>query len=285
LESELFGHRKGAFTGAIHDKKGLFQEADGGTLFLDEIGSMPALLQSRLLRVLQDHEVRRVGDNTPIYVNVRVLAATNAPLEQRIKDGSFREDLYYRLNVIPLHLPSLRERREDIPLMVAHFLKNKVNPRSGEVFQVTRQVMETLCAYSWPGNVRELENAIERACVLCEGTIIQVSDLPVALQACASQNKTTPASGIFDSPSSEPRLDFPKALYPLHAAANPKVNSTANANTFTPLEPLRNFLREQELAYLQRALAQTGGDKEKAAELLGISLATLYRKLAGDEPG
>jgi two-component system, NtrC family, response regulator AtoC len=284
LESELFGHRKGAFTGAINDKKGLFQEAEGGTIFLDEIGSMPALLQSRLLRVLQDHEVRRVGDNTPIYVNVRVLAATNAPLEQKIRDGSFREDLYYRLNVIPLHLPSLRERRDDIPLMVAHFLKNKINPRSGEPFQVTRQVMDTLCAYSWPGNVRELENVIERACVLCEGNIIQVSDLPPALQACApTLVASVPSAGI--AASSPIELPSGKTLYPLRDMTQPKTNSSPSANAFTALEPLKNFLREQELNYLQRALAQTGGDKEKAAELLGISLATLYRKLAGDEAG
>jgi len=284
LESELFGHRKGAFTGAIHDKKGLFQEADGGTILLDEIGSMPALLQSRLLRVLQDQEVRRVGDNTPIYVNVRVLAATNAPLEQKLKDGSFREDLYYRLNVIPLRLPSLRDRREDIPLMVAHFLKNKINPRNGELFQVTRQVMETLCAYSWPGNVRELENVIERTCVLCEGSVIQVSDLPVALQTCApSREELAPSTGI--AASSTVESQSPKALYPLRPIAQPTVNSIVNANAFTTLEPLKNFLREQELTYLQRALAQTGGDKEKAAELLGISLATLYRKLAGDDTG
>src|SRR5436309_7122986 len=156
LESELFGHRKGAFTGAIYDKKGLFQEADGGTIFLDEIGSMPAALQSRLLRVLQDCEVRRVGDNTPLYVNVRVLAATNAPLEKKLKDGTFREDLYYRLNVIPITLPPLRERREDIPLIAAHFIRTKINTPGGPTFGLTRQVMEALCAYDWPGNVREL---------------------------------------------------------------------------------------------------------------------------------
>src|SRR5882724_6610791 len=127
LESELFGHRRGAFTGAINDKKGLFQEADGGTIFMDEIGSMSPMLQSRLLRVLQEREVRRIGDNTSILVNVRVLAASNEPLEKKIKDGTFREDLYYRLNVIPIQLPSLRERRDDIPLLVVHFLKGKMN--------------------------------------------------------------------------------------------------------------------------------------------------------------
>ena len=144
LESELFGHCKGAFTGAINDKKGLFQEADGGTIFLDEIGSMPPVLQSRLLRVLQEKEVRRVGDNVPISVNVRVLAATNEPLEKRLKDGTFREDLYYRLNVIPINLPSLRERREDIPVLTMHFLRNKVNPRTGKLYQITRKALDVL---------------------------------------------------------------------------------------------------------------------------------------------
>src|SRR6266542_3354308 len=182
LESELFGHRRGAFTGAISDKKGLFQEADGGTIFLDEVGSMSPLLQSRLLRVLQEREVRRVGENTPIYVNVRVVAATNEPLEERIKEGTFREDLYYRLNVIPIHLPSLSERRDDIPLLVSHFLHNKVHARTGKPFQITRQAMDVLGAHQWPGNVRELENAIERACALCEDSVIRVTDLPPAFQ-------------------------------------------------------------------------------------------------------
>src|SRR5712671_4368745 len=185
LESELFGHRKGSFTGAIYDKKGLFEEADGGTIFLDEIGCMPLLLQSRLLRVLQDREVRRVGDNTSLYVNVRVLAATNAPLEQRIKDGTFREDLYYRLNVIPIMLPSLRERREDIPLIVAHYIRTKINAPSGQTFGLTKQVMDALCAYDWPGNVRELENVLQRGCALCEKNIVQLADLPPAIQAGA----------------------------------------------------------------------------------------------------
>src|SRR5437899_9989591 len=155
LESVLFGHRRGSFTGAINDKKGLFQEADGGTIFLDEVGSMSAMLQSRLLRVLQEREVRRVGDNTPIFVNVRVVAAANEPLEKKIKEGAFREDLYYRLNVIPIQLPALRERREDIPLLVAHFLKGKAHSRTGKPFQITRQAMEVLCAHHWPGNLRE----------------------------------------------------------------------------------------------------------------------------------
>src|SRR6266705_3026519 len=155
LESELFGHKRGAFTGAFTDKKGLFQEADGGTIFLDEVGSMSPMLQSRLLRVLQEREVRRVGDNVPVYVNVRVVAATNEPLEKRIKEGTFREDLYYRLNVIPIHLPSLAERRDDIPLLVKHFLEDKTGPRTNRPFRISQQAMEILCAYDWPGNVRE----------------------------------------------------------------------------------------------------------------------------------
>ena len=156
LESELFGHRKGAFTGAITDKKGLFQEADGGTIFLDEIGTMPPVLQSRLLRVLQEREVRRVGDNTAVSVNVRVVAATNESLEKRIKEGTFREDLFYWLNVIPITLPPLRERVDDIPLLVSHFMRDKINPRTGSRYQITRQAMELLSAHYWPGNVREL---------------------------------------------------------------------------------------------------------------------------------
>src|SRR6266851_5161130 len=215
LESELFGHRKGAFTGAVVDKRGLFEEADGGTIFLDEIGSMPSLLQSRLLRVLQDREVRRVGDNTPTYVNVRVLAATNAPLEKRIKDGTFREDLYYRLNVIPIQLPSLRERREDIPLIIAHFVRKKIQARTGETFQVTRPVMEALCAYDWPGNVRELENLIERACVLCGGNTIRLSDLPLALQAAASLRAAGTSSDLAATASPVVAGNAEEAVYPL----------------------------------------------------------------------
>ena len=284
LESELFGHRKGAFTGAIADKKGLFEEANGGTIFLDEIGSMPAVLQSRLLRVLQEKEVRRVGDNAPIYVNVRVLAATNAPLEKLIKAGSFREDLYYRLNVIPIYMPSLRERPDDIPLLVAHFLKNKVNAQTGQPFQVTRQAMETLCAYEWPGNVRELENIIERACVLCEENTIRTSDLPPGLQRFARPEELAAnqgAAAAAPSGPSAPPYRADEGIFPLNTPVEigiqpqPKISPQA-------LQPLKDFLRDQEVSYLNRILAQAGGDKEKTAELLGISIATLYRKLAGE---
>jgi DNA-binding NtrC family response regulator len=273
LESELFGHRRGAFTGAIQDKKGLFQEADGGTIFLDEIGSMSPMLQSRLLRVLQEREVRRVGDNMPVYVNVRVLAATNEPLEQLIKEGTFREDLYYRLNVIPIQLPSLRERRDDIPLLVMHFLRGKIHPQTGKPFRITRKAMDVLVAHEWPGNVRELENAIERACTLCESDVIQVMDLPPALPKLAAPDDAQEILEI------QPAPDFIAVSNP-GAPAGGGLMETAGS---FQLGSLKDFLREQELAYLNRALAQTGGDKEKAAELLGVSLATLYRKLAEGE--
>ncbi|MDB6123996.1 MAG: Fis family transcriptional regulator [Pedosphaera sp.] len=280
LESELFGHRKGAFTGAINDKKGLFQEADGGTIFLDEIGSMPPVLQSRLLRVLQEREVRRVGENVPTYINVRVVAATNEPLEERIKDGTFREDLYYRLNVISITMPSLRERRDDIPLLVSHFLKNKINPRSGQPVQITRQTMEVLTAHDWPGNVRELENAIERAATLCENNVIQVNDLPPSLLKALPQFSSTPAvSGeIAQLPMSN------TSATPLKSGtgAEGEMSALAQAGTGHPDLPLKDFLREQEVAYLNRTMALVGGDKEKAAILLGVSLATLYRKLSED---
>jgi DNA-binding NtrC family response regulator len=296
LESELFGHRRGAFTGALTDKKGLFQEADGGSIFLDEIGSMPAPLQSRLLRVLQDREVRRVGDNMPTYVNVRVLAATNEALEERIKEGTFREDLYYRLNVIPIQLPALRERREDIPLLVASFLREKVNPHTGEPLQITREAMDVLVAQSWPGNVRELQNAVERASVLCEGGRISVGDLPPRLTGLTS----SPAGAAAGSAKAAGGTG--QDSYPLPGAAGPMLSGPATAvgaaslggaiptgRVGTGAAPppgafgsLKDYIRSQELNYLNRALSMTGGDKEKAAEVLGISLATLYRKLSDE---
>ena len=280
LESELFGHRRGAFTGAIADKKGLFQEADGGTIFLDEVGSMPPLLQSRLLRVLQEREVRRVGDNTPVYVNVRVVAAANEPLEKKIKEGAFREDLYYRLNVIPIQLPSLHERCDDIPLLVAHFLKGKVNPHTNKAFQVTRQAMEILTHYSWPGNVRQLENAIERAATLCEGDVIQTADLPSSVvEAVKAAHPTLEP----DTAAALPTLPE-TALYPLrNEIPNTEAAPNSAAHNLDSFQPLKTYMREQEQAHMNRALQHCEGDKEKAALLLGISLATLYRKLSGEE--
>jgi transcriptional regulator with PAS, ATPase and Fis domain len=276
LESELFGHRRGAFTGAINDKKGLFQEADGGTIFLDEIGSMPLLLQSRLLRVLQEREIRRVGDNTPVFVDVRVVAASNESLEKKIKDGTFREDLYYRLNVIPIPLPPLRERRDDIPLLVAHFLRSKSNSGSGRPFKITRQALEVLCAHDWPGNVRELENAIERAVTLCETATVHAGDLPPSL--IQKLNSTIAPEG------SQETAFLPKPPESSHSQAKIEPGKPfAPSNGGDALKPLKNHLHDQELVYIQRALELSGGDKEIAAQHLGVSLATLYRKLGGQD--
>ncbi|MBI3877541.1 MAG: sigma-54-dependent Fis family transcriptional regulator [Verrucomicrobia bacterium] len=275
LESELFGHRKGAFTGAINDKKGLFQEADSGTIFLDEVGSMSAVLQTRLLRVLQEREIRRVGDNVPILVNVRVIAATNEPLENKLKDGTFREDLYYRLNVISITLPPLRDRKDDIPLLLAHFLRSKITARSGNPCRITRRAAELLHEHDWPGNVRELENAIERAATLCEGEVIRVADLPPPLQKLAKP-------GADESEVLSPAGDIPAATaQPAKGAGDAAKQSAAPASTLNmPVGALKDFIQEQEASYINRAMAQAAGDKEKAAQLLGVSLATLYRKLA-----
>ena len=279
LESELFGHRKGAFTGAVNDKAGLFHEADGGTIFLDEIGSMSPLLQSRLLRVLQEREVRRVGDNIPTYINVRVLAATNEPLEKKIKDGTFREDLYYRLNVIAINLPSLRERKDDIPLLVAHFLKNKLT-RNGQPVRITRPALHALGLHEWPGNVRELENAIERAATLCENNLIQLYDLPPALVPDTLAAQTDGSADVAELPHTGDTSTSPRsvALAPPGGTAPPQTGVQPSDMS------LKDFLREQELAYLNRILALNGGDKEKTAIHLGVSLATLYRKLSEAEP-
>ncbi|HZL42568.1 MAG TPA: sigma-54 dependent transcriptional regulator [Verrucomicrobiae bacterium] len=279
LESELFGHRRGSFTGAIADKKGLFQEADGGTIFLDEVGSMSPLLQTRLLRVLQEREVRRVGDNVSVYVNVRVVAASNEPLEKKIAEGGFREDLYYRLNVIPITLPPLRHRREDIPLLVSHFLQSKTSARAGHAFQITRQAMDVLSAHDWPGNVRELENAIERAVALCDGEIVRVRDLPPRL---VQNPELLTADEDGKGAAALPAVSE-AALYSFDPDAEGRAGSDAALPPGEPLKPLKTFLRDQEAMYLNRALQSSGGDKQQAALLLGVSLATFYRKMAGDE--
>jgi two-component system response regulator AtoC len=256
LESELFGHRKSAFTGAAFDKVGLFQAADGGTIFLDEIGSMPLNLQSKLLRFLQDRELRRVGDTEPITVDVRVIAATNEPLETRIAEKTFRQDLYYRLNVVQIELPPLRERREDIALLAMHFLRIIAQRERVDCPRLTPAAMESLSAYHWPGNVRELQNLIERACLLSETAVIDADDLHRWL-APAPAAAAEAADG-----GAEP------VVPPRHAR----------------IIPLKEFIRQQEFAYIQRALAVTRSNKTRAAKLLGVSGATLHRKLVAGEP-
>ena len=186
LESELFGHTKGAFTGAIRDKIGKFEAANKGTIFLDEIGTMPMHLQTKLLRVLQEQEVERVGSNRPIKLDVRVISATNQNLEEEVKAGNFRDDLYYRLNVIPLNLPPLRERVEDILPLVRHFLRKNCKEMKRPMMTLSKDALEALEFYHWPGNVRELENIVERTVALTEGDQITLDDLPSAIRAGAS---------------------------------------------------------------------------------------------------
>jgi DNA-binding NtrC family response regulator len=243
LESELFGHKKGSFTGAVQDKAGLFEEAEGGTIFLDEIGSMEPQLQTKLLRVLQERVVRRVGDNRSTPIHVRVLAASNEPLVEKIKAGTFRQDLYYRLAVIPIEMPPLRERPEDIPLLVRHFLeRNAVQSRKVKEFHIEEETMRILCQYRWPGNVRELENAVERACALCEAGVLTPEDLPPHLR------------------------EIP------HGA-------TENGLSLPVGYTLADFTALQEKRYIEETIRFTGGTREVAARMLGISPATLYRKL------
>ncbi len=244
LESELFGHKKGAFTGAVADKRGLFEEANLGTIFLDEVNSMAPQLQTKLLRVLQEREVRRVGDNKSVPVNVRVVGATNEVLQGKMKDGSFREDLYYRLAVIPVEIPPLRERLEDVPLLVNHFLQKQAGVTGGEPKKIDPKAVDILCHYDYPGNVRELENAIERACALCEEDLILPSDLPPQIVAAAQGEKAE------------------------QAMASMPVGQT-----------LDEFIQQQERGYIDATLNQCGGSREKAASMLGISMATLYRKV------
>jgi two-component system, NtrC family, response regulator AtoC len=245
IESELFGHERGSFTGAIRAKEGLFQAADGGTIFLDEIGELPLDLQAKLLRVLQEKEVRPIGSSKPVKVDVRVIAATNRDLENAYKDGSFRKDLYFRLNVVTVHLPSLRERRSDIPLLAQYFL-DRYSP-DGQV-QITGDAMNVMARHDWPGNVRELENCIERAIALATRPVIDVEDLPPAMRSsegCHHSNGST---------------DF-----------DAKSNGADGANS--------HDLEEIERATIQRVFDEVQGDKVLAGKLLGISRATLYRKI------
>src|SRR5215469_16768368 len=238
MESELFGYEKGAFTGATKSKSGLFKAADGGTIFLDEIGELPLEMQAKLLRVLQEKEVRPVGSNERVSVDVRVIAATNRDLEAAYRGGTFRKDLYFRLNVVTVHLPALRDRRSDIPMLVHHFLDRYAR---GENLQVTPAAMKSLLGYDWPGNVRELENCIARAITLGDHRTIDVSDLPPAIRS--DQLSTLP----------------------------PSLENTSSLST--------TALAEMERMTILRVFEQANGDKALAGKMLGISRATLYRKL------
>ncbi len=193
LESELFGHVKGAFTGAIQDKAGRFEAAHGGTIFLDEIGDISPAIQAKLLRVLQDREFERVGSNRTLRVDVRILAATNQDLEAAVRNRRFREDLYYRLNVVPIYIPPLRERRQDIPPLIDHFLQKFSKENRKRIQGLTREARDALLKYDYPGNVRELENLIERAVVLCRGEVIGMGDLPLTFRAVEVEQEVPPS--------------------------------------------------------------------------------------------
>ncbi|MGE5358192.1 MAG: sigma-54-dependent transcriptional regulator [Bacteroidales bacterium] len=250
LEAEIFGHVRGAFTGAVANRPGRLEQANRGTLFLDEVGTMSTALQMKLLRVLQEREFERVGDTHPTRVDVRVIAATNSDLARMVAEGKFREDLFYRLNVIPIQLPALRERTEDIPVLVQHFLNKyarEMAPTPGgppKQMTVSQQAMRKLMSYNWPGNVRQLENAVERAVAL-SGTRSQIeaSDLPPEIQnveeAAGSREMALPDGG----------MDFTE------------------------------FIRQIERALIQQSLERTGGNKGQAARLLNLKRTTLVEKL------
>ncbi len=245
LESEMFGHERGAFTGASGPRHGLFSTADGGTIFLDEIGEMPLQLQAKLLRVLEDGIVRPVGSDRASKVDVRVIAASNSDLAGAIKKGAFREDLFYRLQVVPITIAPLRERRSDIPLLVEYFLGRMRARFPGRHWEVAQEAMVSLWSYDWPGNVRELENMVERLVILCEGSVIDSSLLPPNLAAAT------------------------------HCAADNHVPATLAEGGVN----LNAMVRELEGRMINEALRQTGGNKQAAARLLGLKRTTFSAKL------
>jgi transcriptional regulator with PAS, ATPase and Fis domain len=246
LESELFGHVKGAYTGAIKDRVGRFELAEGGTIFLDEIDAFTLALQVKLLRVLQDGEYERVGETKTRKANVRIISATNQNLEELIRLGKFRNDLFYRLNIISIELPPLRERREDIPLLVEHFIEKHSRQLGKEIHGISDEAIRILIDHPWPGNIRQLENMIERACVLARETLILETDLPETMGRGAET-----ANGV------------------AFAAAPP--GQGAN---------LKDALRDPEKKIILDALEKCRWNKKEAAELLGINRTTLYKKMS-----
>lgn len=237
LESELFGHVRGAFTGAVTNKKGLFEEADNGTCFLDEVGDISLAMQTKLLRVIQEHEIKRVGGTETTKIDVRIIAATNKNLEELVAEKKFREDLFYRLNVVSIHLPPLRERLDDIPFLADHFLRKYAAENEKPVSRISAEVLDLLLRYQWPGNVRELENVIERALTLSPHSLILPEDLPRRLRVEPSEISATSL-------------------------------------------PSQVSLTELEKIYIKKVLEETGGNKKRAADILGIDRRTLYRMAA-----
>lgn len=260
LESELFGHEKGAFTGAVNTRIGRFELANGGTIFLDEIGELHPSLQVKLLRVLQEREFERVGGTKTVKVDVRILAATNKDLEKATQDGTFREDLFYRLNVIPLHLPPLRKRKEDIPLLIDHFMQRYCKKKKKEMIKISPLIMNCFLSYRWPGNVRELENLTERIVILNDTGSVAFDDLPERFHAGRCEPIQVEAS-----PASEQSQVF----------------MTTATGMALPSEgvDLNRILNDMERGLILQALERSAGVKKKAAELLGLNRTTLLEKL------
>ena len=267
LESELFGHERGAFTDARQLKKGLLELADGGSVFLDEIGEMTLTLQSKLLRFLEEKQFRRVGGAKDLRVDVRVIAATNVDLERAVKQGAFREDLYYRLKVVPIYLPSLRERRDDIPLLVDHFVQQFNVEFRKSTERVTPEAMELLRRYDWPGNIRELRNVVERTMILENKAVLDVEDLPEEILP-AGDDDGDEEDGEHEAPSASSRIAIPGAT-----------TTAATASEAVVLLPDGGVaLKEVERSLLAQALERTAGNQSKAARLLRISRDALRYK-------
>ena len=261
IESELFGSKKGSYTGSTADKKGLFESANGGTLFLDEVGELSASTQVKLLRFLQSHEIRRVGENEARYLDVRIIAATNRNLQQAMEEGRFREDLYYRLNTFHLHLPPLRERRVVIPTLIRYFVLKNQDSTGKEIKELDPAAQYALSKYPYPGNIRELENIIEHAMVLSEGGVIRLEDLPESVQEEAR----------------EKTLAIPHQKAEQEVAAIPLQSEADSAKAEDAGEILS--LEEMERRHILHALSVCKGNKTEVCKRLGISRATLWRKL------
>lgn len=264
LESELFGHEKGAFTGAVAQRIGRFEQCDGGTLFLDEVGEMPLAVQSKLLRVLQEGEFSRVGGSETLRTDVRIVCATNKQLEEEVARKTFREDLFYRLNVVRIHLPPLRSRVEDIRLLAEYFLRRISREKLRPPLSLSEEALQMLEAHPWPGNVRELENTLQRAAVLASTDVLLPKDIPLGMLGAAPVEAVSPASAV----SKEPAFDVSRALDELLEWAEGRG------------EALLPWL-ERELT--ARALERMGGNQLRAAKLLGISRATLRKRAGGED--
>ncbi|HWE29778.1 MAG TPA: sigma-54 dependent transcriptional regulator [Polyangia bacterium] len=277
MESELFGYEKGAFTGAVGSKPGRFELADAGTLFLDEIGEIPVEMQVKLLRVLQESEFERVGGIRTIKVDVRLVTATNRDLQMLVAAGTFREDLYYRLNVVPVHLPPLRERRGDIPLLVEHFLARFNERLKKQISGVDDEALERLTAHPWPGNIRELENVLERTILFCEGPRIHAADLPPEFVAAVAPTGAPSPAGSGVPLAVPPVSSIPNVTPPLGTTMPSSPSSEGRASSLKELVRQETERVEREL--IVRALEETGGNVTQAARKLKISRKSLQNKM------